>query len=139
MEMLRHRPQPLPAGRKDDHSIRAYRRLLLELLASGDDAEKLDAVKQQFPAVYEAHRYHYSPDFQQRQEIEARLLARESLEAIASKLAAVPRAIEYYASTFFDVRDALDHRTWVSVMMRIRMRYDEESAVVAPKPSAVTS
>ena len=127
MEMLRHRPQPLRPRWKDDHPIRAYRRLLLELLAAGDDEEKLNAVKKERPAVYEAHRYHYSPECRKRQEIEARLLTRESLEEIASKLGADPKAIEYYASLFFDVRDALDHRSWVSLMIRSRMRYDEES------------
>jgi len=38
-------------------------------------------------------------------------------------------AIEYYASLFFDVRDALDHRAWVSLMIRGRIRYDEESGL----------
>src|SRR4051794_25022874 len=106
-EMLRHRPQPLRPGRKDDHPIRAYRRLLLELLAAGDNEVKLTAVREERPAVHEAHRYHYSPDFRWRQEIEARLLTRESLENIAFKLGANPKAVEYYASLFFDVRDAL--------------------------------
>src|SRR3954451_23698951 len=84
MEMLRHRPKPLWAGWKDDHPIRAYRRMLLELLAAGNDEQKLDIAKTERPAVYAAHRYHYSADFQARQEIEARLLTRESLEEIAS-------------------------------------------------------
>jgi hypothetical protein len=127
MEMLRHRPQPLRPRWKDDHPIRVYRRMLLELLAAGDDEDKLNAVQVEQPAVYEAHRYHYSPDFRPRQEIEARLLTRESLEETASKLGADPQAIEYYASIFFDVRDALDHSSWVSLMIRSRMRYDQES------------
>jgi hypothetical protein len=126
-EMLCHRPQPLQPRWKDDQPIRAYRRMLLDLLAAGDDEEKLHAVKTEFLAVYEAHRYHYSPEFLKRQEIEARLLTRESLDEIAAKLGADPKAIEYYASLFFDVRDALDHRSWVSLMIRSRMRYDEES------------
>jgi hypothetical protein len=126
-EMLRHRPRPLRPGWKDDHPIRVYCRMLRELNAAGDDEEKLIAVREELPAVYEAHRYHYSPDYRTRQEIEARLLTRESFAEIASKLGADPKAIEYYASIFFDVRDALDHRDWVSLMIRSRMRYDEES------------
>jgi hypothetical protein len=127
MEMLRHRPQPLRPGWKDDHPIRAYRRMLHELLAAGEGEEKLAAVREEFPAVYEAHRYHYSPEFRKRQEIEARLLTRASLEEIAFKLGGDPKAIEYFASLFFDVRDALDHRDWVVLMIRRRMRYDEDS------------
>jgi hypothetical protein len=125
-EILGHRPQPLQPRRMDDHFIRAYLRLL-ELLAASDDEDTLQAVNKQLPAVYEAHRYHYSADFRKRQEIEARLLTSESLDDIASKLAADPKAIEYYAALFFDVRDALDLRDWVSMMIRIRIRYDEES------------
>jgi hypothetical protein len=126
MEILCHRPQPLRPCWKDDHPIRVYRRLLLGLLAAGDDEVKLAAVREGLPAVYDAHRYHYSPEFGKRQEIEARLLAREPLQEIACKLAADPKAIEYYALLFFDVRDALDHRGWASLMIRSRTRYDEE-------------
>jgi hypothetical protein len=126
-EMLRHRPQPLRPRWVDDHPIRAYRRMLLQLLAAGDDEERLEAARGERPALYEAHGYHYSPDFRLRQEIEARLLTRDSLEDIASKFGADAKAIEYYASLFFDVRDALDYRDWVSVMIRSRMRYDRES------------
>ncbi len=126
-EMLRHRPQPLRPLWEDDHPIRAYRRILLNLLAAGDDEETLDAVREERPAVYEAHRYHYSPEIRTRQQIEARLLTGASLEEIAAKLAADPKAIEYYASLFFDVRDALDHRDWVSLTIQSRIRYDEES------------
>ena len=125
-EMLRHRPQPLWPRWKDDHPIRIYRRMLLATLAAGDDQEQVQAIEEELPAVHEAHRYHYSPEFCRRQELEARLLTRESLEEIASKLGAHPKAIEYYASLFFDVRDALDHRDWVLLMIRNRMRYDEE-------------
>jgi hypothetical protein len=126
-EMLRHRPQPLRPRWVDDHPIRAYRRMLLEWLAAGDDEERLEAARRECPPLYEAHRYHYSPDFRRRQEIEARLLTSDSLEDIASKFGADAKAIEYYASLFFDVRDALDYRDWVSVMIRSRMRYDRES------------
>src|SRR4051794_35604225 len=104
-----------------------YRRMLLELLAAGDGEERLTAVRNEFAAVYEAHGYHYSPEFRKRQEIEARLLSRASFEEIAFKFGGNPKAIEYFASLFFDVRDALDHRAWVVLMIRRRMRYDEES------------
>jgi len=111
----------------DDHPIRAYRRLLLDLLAAGDDEGKILAVKVELPAVYAAHRFHYGSDYRMRQEIEARLLAGESFQEIASKLCADPKAIEYYNQIFFDVCDALDHSDWVTLTIRGRTRYDEAS------------
>jgi hypothetical protein len=126
-EMLRHRPKPLRPCWADDHPIRAYRNLVLELLDADDREEKLHAAILERPAVYVAHRFHYSPEFRQRQEIEARVLTLERMEAIAASLGADPKAVEYYASIFFDVRDALDHRDWVSTMIRNRMRHEEEN------------
>ena len=108
-EMLRQRPL-LRSRWVDDHPIRVYRRMLLQCVAAGDDEEKLEAARREYPPLYEAHRYHYSPDFRRRQEIEcdadARLAGRHRFQ-----FGADAKAIEYYASLFFDVRDALDYKT----------------------------
>ena len=46
-------------------------------------------------------------------ELDARLLARQASEEIVQRLPVLPAAMDAYATTFFDVRDRLDSKTYV--------------------------
>ena len=118
MEMVRHRPRPLLASRTDDHNIHAYRRVLLELAAAGEDGERREAVFREYPAVCQAHLPHYSADVESRQVLEARLLTTESFDQIAARLATEPAAVKYYEQIFFSVRDRFEHRDWIRKVIR---------------------
>jgi hypothetical protein len=118
MEMIRHRPRSLRPRRSDDHYIRAYHRILLELAAVGEDKEHRDAIFREYPAVCQAHVLHYSADVESREILEARLLTTESFAEIAGRMATEPATIEYYEGIFFNVRDRLQHSGWISKVIR---------------------
>jgi hypothetical protein len=118
MEMLRHRPQPLRPTGSDDHYIRVFRRVLIELAAAGEDSDRRDAVFRDNPAVCQAHLIHYSADVESRQILEARLLTSESFGEIAARLAMAPAMVEYYEGIFFSVRDRFQNRDWITKVIR---------------------
>lgn len=118
MEMIRHRPRPLTPRWADDHNIRAYRRILLELAAAGDDGDRRDAVFCEYPAVCKAHMLHYSADVESRQILEARLLTTESFAEIAVRSATEPATVKYYEQIFFNVRDRFECRDWIRKVIR---------------------
>jgi hypothetical protein len=124
--LISSRPRRLLPTRADDHAIRVYRSLVFELIAAGDDVERKDEVIRTYPDVYAAHLFNYSHDFAPRQEIEARLLARQSYEEIGKRHAATPKAIEYYTQLFFDIQDRLANTTWTAKVIRDRLR-DEQA------------
>src|SRR3954447_17001009 len=113
MQLISHRPRPILLGRLDDHYVRAYRRLTMKFRAAGDNEAKRDAVFLEYPDVCQAHLLHYSPDFERRQILEARLLTNESYEEIANRYATSAKVIEYYEKLFFHVRDRLDSSGWI--------------------------
>jgi hypothetical protein len=133
LEMVRHRPLPLRAGRSDDHEIRAYRRALLLLMEANDDEEKRAAACDELPAVCQAHGLYYSADFATRQQIEARLLTGESCDAIGRRFAVDGMAIQYYSKIFFDVTDALQNRDWIHLMIRGRLRDEQDWGCSCPQ------
>jgi hypothetical protein len=56
---------------------------------------------------------HYSPDLEPRQILEGRLLTQESFAEIASRFCIETKAIEYYESLFFNVRDRMQDSVWI--------------------------
>ena len=67
------------------------------------------------PACYEAwHIYSYDHDKSARWEVEARLLAKESLSDIAQKVAVSEEAIKIYESWFFNVLDRLESPGYIT-------------------------
>jgi hypothetical protein len=111
--MISQRPRPLNSTRGDDNFVRPYRNLLLELTAAGDDETLQNAAIATRPDVYDAHRLHYSPDFERRAILQARLLTSETFAEIAGRFATTPKAIDYFEKLFFHVRDRLQNRDWI--------------------------
>ena len=100
MQMVEHRPSPLKPRQYDDHYVRAYRRILLSLVAAGNDEAVRYAVIQEKPYVYQAHTLHFHPDRHLQQVLQARLLTNESLAEIATRFATEPLTIEFYERFF---------------------------------------
>jgi hypothetical protein len=69
---------------------------------------------------------HYSADWLTRQQVEARLLTGQSYDEIGSKLPATPKAVEYYEQLFFNVRDRLACKDWISNIIEQRRRDERE-------------
>ena len=118
VQLISRRPNPLRPGRYDDHYVRAYRRILLELAAADDDEAKREAVFLEYPHVCRGHLLHYSPDIERRQILEARLLTSETIQEIAIRFATVPEVIDYYEKLFFHVRDRLQCSDWIRKVIK---------------------
>jgi hypothetical protein len=120
MQMLGNRPQPLRPTRHDDHNIRIYRQILIDLGTAKDDESRRDEIFREYPEVCRAHLLHYSPDVESRQILEASLLTTKSFTEIANRFATEPRAIEYFEGLFFNVRDRLSSSFWIRQVIRGR-------------------
>ena len=122
VQLISHRSVRSRPGQYDDDYIQIYWRILLALAAAGDDEANRDAVFREYPDVCAAHRFHYSPDLEQRQTLEARLLTDETFEQIASRYGVAPQVIDYYEKLFFDVRDRMHAKGWIAMMVLRRPR-----------------
>jgi hypothetical protein len=125
LQLIGHRPRPLRPRRCDDHYVRIYYRILLDLAAARGNEERQDEIIRTYPDAYHAHLLHYSAAAEVRQILEARLLTKEPLAVIAKRLATTPEAIQYYEKIFFNVRDRLAATDWISGI--VRGSYNPES------------
>lgn len=72
-----------------------------------------DKLKTKFPGIFHAEEFHDREDLDIRWELEARLLARESMEQIAKKIGALVEVVIWYEKAFFNVLDRLDNRSYI--------------------------
>lgn len=118
LHLVRHRPQALKVRWADDHSIRAYRNLLLKMAAARRNEAERDAILTQYADLAPAHAIYYSPDQELRQQLEALLLTEESFADIAVRLGTTEKTIEYFEELFFNVRDRLSNQLWIQKVIR---------------------
>jgi hypothetical protein len=118
---------PRRPHRLDDEYIGRYRKFLLTLSATLAQAEQeVAGTARQFhehPAlaafvaenadIYYAHQLHFASDQEGRFLVQARILARESDDEIARRLAMPAGAVAWYESMFFHVRDRFDAGDWI--------------------------
>jgi len=107
--------QAEPAWHPQDDSW--VRRAVTFAAARGRCCDEADQnrLADEMPELYQAHRLFHgasSPPLL-RWGAEARLLAREPLDAIARKCGLLPGTVEAYTKLFFDVLGRLDADTWV--------------------------
>jgi hypothetical protein len=69
---------------------------------------------ERYPDIYDAWSIYASEDRALRHEIEARILAREPFETIASKVAASSDVVTAYEKFFFNVTDRLDSPSYIT-------------------------
>jgi hypothetical protein len=74
--------------------------------------QTLASLAERMPDLFAAHEIITGP-FDQRLELESRLLARQSSEELAEQLSISPAAVDAYHDTFFDVRARLDAKTYI--------------------------
>lgn len=100
------------AATRDDAAVRNCYRFRRRLSRCQNDSDMLAALDS-YPDMYEAYMiYDASDDPQEyRWELEARVLARESAEAIQRKMGISAAVIDAYITNFFDVVDRLDHQS----------------------------
>jgi hypothetical protein len=122
-QLVDNRPRPLPPVRnRDDAWIREARRFFLEFNSVNRQIRgehDLDFRRRRLwrdsPDIYFA--YDIAANDQQercRCEVEARILARQDDEEIAKYVGFGPGVIAWYESLFFNVRDKLQHKAYVT-------------------------
>lgn len=82
----------------------------LENCRTEDDFRRL---RRSMPVTYEAYQSYALGSEGNRDELEARILAREPLESIANKLATTTAAVKCFQRIFFHVSDRIDARSWI--------------------------
>jgi len=136
-------PTPGRCTRRDDDTVRRARNFLLRWRNSEDeDREKL---LWECPGLYYAYDYYQrlNDEPEAAMYIEARLLARQTPEEIGKVMGILPDAVTWYADLFFDIKDRVDSRDWVTkqiivpAMMRVPKAGDDalpfkDSSVAKP-------
>lgn len=94
---------------RDDPETGRAVRFLRDLLRTPQDTA---AIREKYPDLVAANAI-YAGQASSRQEIEARILARQSTEEIAGHLSTSDESVETYSDLFFDVCDRLDAGMYV--------------------------
>ena len=123
-QLLDARPHPRqPVRGQDDEHVREGRRFILaweELgrqIRSRDPMVLRDARKQLYPMnpeLYFAFDMFVAADAERnRNEMEARILAKQTNEKIAEEMVGLPGTVDWYERLFFNVRDRLHNRGYI--------------------------
>jgi hypothetical protein len=113
MQMVERKPTPLKPKSFDDHYVRSYRRFLLAYLdESNEELDKFDIFMDQ-PHLYQAHMFHWYPDKEWRQILQAYLLTGESFADIAMAVSTEETVVDHYEKLFFNIRDRQHNRAWM--------------------------
>lgn len=98
--------------KRDDAETGQIVRYLREFHRRQNDGQ-MEKLADAYPGLHIAHQLHeYGGD--QREEVQARLLARQSDEKIASKTDLPPEVVRQYESSFYTVRNSLKARYWIA-------------------------
>lgn len=106
-----------PAGRctrRDDNIVRTAKSFVLR--RRNGDEQTINKLLVECPGLFYAYDYYrrVQDDPEAAMYIQARLLARQSYEAIARELHVLPDSVKWYADLFFDVVPYLDNRDWIT-------------------------
>lgn len=110
----------VPDARSADQYIRAGLRFLKAWEAITDATDNASLADRRlhlfphYPGMYCAYEIFQHPDERVRHGIEARILARQTDDEIAHEACVLPEAVEWYEAMFFNVRDRLDNRDYIS-------------------------
>lgn len=97
----------------DEWTVKA-KQFQIEYDRAADDYDRLRLVRR-WPALWDARGLRFEADQNRlaRYEVEARLLAGDTPERIAARVACSPACVRWYEALFFNVTDRLHHRGWV--------------------------
>jgi hypothetical protein len=109
---LVERERPGRCTQQDDEYVRAYRRFAgkFRRVPPGEGQMTLFP---RYPGMFLAHLFHHQPDKEWRWILQAHILTGETDQEIASRLAIVPSAVDWYEKIFFNVRDRLHARDYI--------------------------
>ncbi len=99
--------------RWDDTHVRVYYRFLRDSMMASFDQEPIRRPDINWIDVQTAHQLQYQLDAEPRHILQARILSRESLEAIAARLSVSTGAVALYELLFFNVLDRLECKDWI--------------------------
>jgi hypothetical protein len=111
LALRRANDEPIPEAWKDA-AVRVATRFICELAGRTDEFALL-AARRRFPALVDALTIRLHPRPSLRWEIEARVLARQSPDEIATAVGNSSAVIEMYEQLFFAVRDRLSAAGWI--------------------------
>lgn len=77
---------------------------------------QLERLMYRMPGLFNAEQFHDREDLDLHWEIEARLLARESLESIAQKLGVDVEVVFWYERAFYNVVEKIDNRSYIGTI-----------------------
>jgi len=110
------RPGDIPGrcSRRDDHIVRAARAFIAKR-RNGDEMS-IERLKYDNPGLFYAYEFHQraQEDPDAAMYIQARILARQTPEAIADIMGVLPDSVQWYCDLFFDVIPHLDKRDWIT-------------------------
>ena len=113
--LMEHGRQPIPDL---DHAVVCEAWRFANARNQCRTEAELDQLKQSFPAVADAHNFHVTAEPLRRDELEARLLAKETDEEIAAKIDGIsPAGVGVYHELFFCVRPRLKAFGYITNMV----------------------
>ena len=101
-------------GRRHDEWVRKAFRYMRGLLNCRSAADR-ERLARRMPDVGAAYTLHIQPDKLTRGALEARLLARQSVEETAAACGLVPEVVQAYTALFFDVHGKLDASAFIMI------------------------
>lgn len=133
IEMCDRVPMPGRCTPRDDEYVRRARRFLLDY-RNFDDYRRLEleAADEDLYAAFAIYRSKGAGDKGLAFVLEARLLTGEPLESIAEHYPFGPRTVDYYEALFFNVRDRLTMRDWVTTQILIPALKRDKGTTNAP-------
>lgn len=116
LDMCDRAPVPGRCTRHDDNYIRDARNFLLRWRAYAGQPERREELFWQNGGLFYAFEIHErsGDEPEGALTIQARLLARQSSQEIAALTGLLPEAVDWYEALFFNVRERIDQRDWIT-------------------------
>lgn len=113
-------PTPGRCTPRDDEYVRRARNFLLRYRAFDEDRrEELRYEDEDLYAAFDVYRKKADQEGDQAFTLESRILSGQTDEQIAEHYSFGPRTVDYYESLFFNVRDRMTRRDWMTTQVLI--------------------
>ena len=115
LKIIDRLPAPGRCTSRDDQYVKAARTFLLRWRAKASDEEREELFWEN-PGLFYAYQIYERTEDEPEPAMfmQARLLARQSYEQIAECLSTTPETVDWYEKMFFNVRDRLQNRDWIT-------------------------
>lgn len=142
LEIVDRVPSPGRCTRRDDEYVRLARSFVMRWRSKETRAER-EPLYWENPGLFYAYEIFEAAEDEPEPAlfIEARLLAKQTPEAIAEAVSTSPDAVEWYERLFFNVSDRLANRDWVTkhvLMPAVTGKSGGPNGIDEPKAPAIT-